>query len=147
MILDNTCNCDADEVIKRVKKYIDGVKVSDLQNGHHEIEGEDFYVNVFEYDTKEEKDCIWEAHRQYYDVHYILSGEEVIKVGTVDKRKVQFYDEEKDYVALNATVQYQLMCRPGDLLFLDENDAHLTGCMVNRKSMHVRKAVFKIRIK
>ncbi len=147
MILDNNRKNETNEIINRVKKYLDDVNVSDLSNGHHEIDGEDFYVNIFEYDTKDEKECIWEAHRQYYDVHYILFGEEVIEVGNVNERNVQSYDEEKDYVALTAAVQSRLMFKSGDLLFLDESDAHLTGCMVNGQTSHVRKAVFKIRIK
>ena len=142
----DTCE-NAYNALTRVKQYLKEHKIEENTNGCHKLDGDDFFVNIFEYDTKRGEECIWEAHRKYYDVHYIIEGEEVIKVGSVDPDKIAFYDEERDYVSLTAIAQSQVFCKAGDLLFLDENDAHLTGSMANGKSSHVRKAVFKIRIK
>ena len=134
------------EIIK-VCNFLKNTDIELLPNGHHMIDGDDFYVNIFEYQTKDESECIWEAHRQYFDVHYIITGEEIIKIGKVDPNMITNYDETSDYVALTAVTQSQVLCRPGTLLFLDQEDAHLTGAKVNGQSTHVRKAVFKIRIK
>ena len=145
MIYSNVVN-ERIDLLNQVKRYLDENDVSMFENGSYEIDGNAFFVNIFEYDTKKEDECIWEAHRKYYDVHYIISGEEIIKVGFVDMDRIESYDQEKDYVALSSIEHSCVLCRPGDLLFLDEKDSHMTGNMVNGCISHVRKAVFKIRI-
>ena len=48
--------------------------------GSHEIEGKELFFNRTEYMTTEPEARFWEAHREYLDVHLILSGTERIDV-------------------------------------------------------------------
>ncbi len=134
-------------IFTKVNEYLSNLDLASFSLGRHDIDGDRLYVNILEYDTRPDEKCIWEAHRTYYDLHYIISGEEVIKVGRVESDKIDSYNEEQDYVALTAKVDSSILCKEGDYLFLDPEDAHLTGSMVGSQPSHVKKAVFKIWIK
>ena len=133
--------------IDLIKRFIESGKMDHIENGRHDIDGTDLYVNVFEYDTNKPQDCIWEAHRDYYDLHYIISGKEIVQVGDVKDELVKSYDKEKDFVALSCESHSEIRLKRGDMLFLGLEDAHKTGVMCNNESVHVRKGVFKIRVK
>jgi len=137
---------DFELIINEVNDFVTKNNMDLLKNGRHEIDGDKLYVNILEYDTKPEEQCLWEAHRKYYDLHYIISGEEIIKIGRISSSKVESYTEDLDYVALTSDAESIITCHPGDFLFLDCEDAHLTGAMINGKTSHIKKAVFKILI-
>jgi YhcH/YjgK/YiaL family protein len=49
-----------------------------LPDGRIEIDGAEVYALVQSYETKDNGEWLFEGHRQYLDVQYMLSGEEVI---------------------------------------------------------------------
>lgn len=127
------------------QNYIQNHDIHLLEKGQHLIRGTDFYVNILEYTTQSEKHCIWEAHKKYLDVHYIIEGEEYINVSNTFDMKEFEYNEDADYLKIDGICQNQLLLKSGILLLLDTNDAHKTGIQKNG-SCFVKKAVFKIKI-
>lgn len=134
----------AHEIIKRCEQFVAENNMMELQCGKHEIAGEEFYVNIIEYETKNEKECMWEAHRQYLDVHYLISGEEIIKISSVDHMLIDKYFEENDYVKLEGEAQHSVTLKENEFLVLFLEDAHKTGCC-SEIPMKVKKAIFKIK--
>ncbi len=116
-----------------------------IHTGKHTIDGDALYVNILQYETKDETDCIWEAHRQYLDLHYIISGQEIIEISDIRNMSIGKYEEDKDYVHINGDYDVKLIYKSGSLLLLNTEDAHKTAVKVN-ESDWVKKAVFKIKI-
>ena len=71
-----------------VRAALDFARTHDLaafELGKHEIDGDDLFVNVVEYETTSPQDRFWEAHRDYLDVHVPLRGDEQIDLNFFDQ--------------------------------------------------------------
>jgi YhcH/YjgK/YiaL family protein len=52
---------------------------------------------VAEYYGKQKPDALYESHKKYIDIQYVIKGEELIGLTTLDKVAVRDpYSEEKD---------------------------------------------------
>ncbi len=61
------------------------------------IEGEDLFVILMEYETKDPGNCIMERHKKYIDIQLMLRGEEMMGVSTfAGQTPTTPYDESKD---------------------------------------------------
>ena len=70
-----------------VLKCFEYAKNHDLlayETGSHEIDGDNLFVNIVEYETTTPENRFWEAHRQYLDLHFMLRGPEQIDVNFID---------------------------------------------------------------
>ena len=130
------------------KKVVDGLEFlaktdfSRLEDGRHVI-NDYMYVNVETYQTKE--DALFEAHRDYIDIQYIISGEEKIGVTKYsDCTENTPYDKERDIEFLNGEGEFYPM-KTGDYMILYPTDAHKPSISLNEKAT-VRKAVVKVRV-
>ena len=100
---------------------------------------------VSRYDTKEESEAMWEAHRKYIDMHCVLEGEEKICVASTSQCVVGSFCEEKDYLSVEGVAIAQVMIKPRMAVCLFPNDAHQAKVMVQPgKPVTVTKVVFKI---
>ena len=54
-----------------------------LENGGYDISGDDIYVNIQDYNTKPKENGLWEAHRKYIDIQFMIEGSELIGVGEI----------------------------------------------------------------
>ncbi len=102
---------------------------------------------VFEqvYLSRHRKDCVFESHRKYIDVQFILEGEEDVDVtdtgGLIIERP---YREEKDVVLYRdggAVSRHRL--RAGEAAIFFPDDAHMPGQAPGPSGL-VRKAVIKV---
>lgn len=137
-----------EEIQDSIKKCLDFIQNNDMnkiEKGIHLIEDKDLYVNIAAYRTKDEGDCIWEAHRQYLDLHYMIHGEEKIKIGNLSDMKVLQYVEEQDYLSVEGSDYTEIILKQDGLLLLYPEDVHKTAISNNNIEM-IKKAIFKIRI-
>lgn len=66
-------------------------------NGRYELEGENVYAIVQSYTTRAPEGGIWEAHRRYIDVQFVVSGVERMGYLPIERATVsQPYDEQSD---------------------------------------------------
>lgn len=134
---------------EEVKKVIDFIKSTDLSNfskGIHEIEGKDFFVNIVEYNLKDEDCGFWEAHRKYLDVHFMISGSERIKMNFLENSKVKDYKEEDDFVSFECGKENSYVdLGDGDFLVCYPHDVHMTAIKIKNND-YVKKAIFKVKI-
>lgn len=127
-------------------KAIAAMKEEAFVKGRHEVDGDNVYVNAIEYDTKPEKDCIFEAHRKYIDVMYLYEGEEFIGYTPLKNLKnITMPYNEKDECCLAAlepeTMKIHML--PGDVCILFPEDAHAPS-MQAAESVHVKKLIAKV---
>lgn len=126
-------------------EFIKNNNVEELSPGFYEIDKKHVYANVTTYKTKDSNLCSWEAHKKYYDLHYIISGEENIKVSNINNMEVGNYIEESDYLQINGIEQYTIPMSAGCFLLLTTQEAHKTGCRI-KCNILVKKIIFKISV-
>lgn len=132
----------------KVKKALEFSKEKDLVNyapGSYEIDGDDLFVNIVEYDTKEVSERFWEAHREYIDVHVIFTGNEKIDYNFIKDLNFKEYVKKDDFVSLEGEAKQSLILSTDDFAVLYPEDAHMTALKVNG-SEKVKKAIFKVKL-
>jgi len=152
MILDQAKNLDFYRTLgigDRYSKAIEWLKSSDLAalaDGKYEIDGKEVYANVMTYTTKPWEEAAYEAHHNYSDIQYIISGTEVMTYAPVDTlAPTGPYNEEKDVVKFdNANPGLQVVCNAGDYMIFFPWDGHKPKA-ANGAPSEVKKVVVKIK--
>lgn len=116
-----------------------------LAMGRNAIDGDNAFVNRFDYDTMAVEKAIWEGHRHYGDMHVLLSGHEKIGVTNVDALTVTGEKPEEDFVGFEGPVVTWFSMTPEDVLIVYPEDAHMVKVMDGDVS-HVEKACFKFKV-
>ena len=133
-----------------VQKSFQYAKEHDLlsfEKGRHDIDGDDLFVNIVEYETTTPEERFWEAHRQYLDLHFMLRGPEQIDVGFIDDMEQKEFVEADDFLPLEGEPSARCVLKnAGDFLLCYPADAHRTAVAVDGPAV-IKKAIFKIRIK
>lgn len=100
---------------------------------------------VSQYTTLPEEAALWEAHKKYVDLHYLLAGEEKIRVAYTVQSEVGEYHEEQDYLEVSGMACAEVKLKTGCVLCLFPNDAHQVKLQVcEGQEVLVTKVVFKI---
>jgi len=99
------------------------------------------------YNTKSRTECFFESHRQYIDVQFILSGEEIIELCNINDLIVDSeYNKEMDLLKYNTTNNSSIIkLKKGDVAIFFPEDAHMP-CVELNKSMKVFKTVVKVAV-
>lgn len=129
----------AEAFIKRAQEEL-------LPEGKYVLNGENLFAMIQEYETKEREECMYESHRLYGDIQYIVSGEEMIYVAPVEhlemvedrtpQEDILFYEQKEEAAALHL--------KPGMFALFLPQDGHMPCCVYD-KVQKVRKIVFKFR--
>ena len=133
---------------KRIRTALEWLRATDLAAlpvGRIDLEGDKLFALVQEYDTKPMSEGLWEAHRSYIDVQYVVRGVERMGYTPVETITVtKPYDAEKDY--LNGTGPGAFIEAPAGMVFvLWPGDAHMPGMRVDGP-VPVRKIVLKVAV-
>ncbi len=114
--------------------------------GRYEIDGDDIYAIVAEYQSKPISELRFEAHKKYIDIQIVLAGEELLGVADVNSLSVEeAYSTEKDVAFYcQPKIYTSVLLKPGLFAVLYPHDAHQPGMMTN-ESCNVRKLVIKIK--
>jgi biofilm protein TabA len=127
-------------------EYIGKNNLEEMEPGFYEIEGEELFLNLVEYETKSINERVWESHKKYIDIKVIVEGNEFIGYELFDRMIIkEDYDEKDDIYLLEGSLQSKVMLEKGDFIICFPQDAHMAGMMVNGHEK-VRKAVFKIKL-
>ncbi|MBL8880573.1 MAG: YhcH/YjgK/YiaL family protein [Phycisphaerales bacterium] len=136
------------DVAATIRRGIDFLRSSnpiELPLGRIEIDGENVFALVQEYETKPPAECRWESHRIYCDIQCVARGMERFGVTQHDRVTItEFHDTQRDIAFYSGEGDY-LMLRPGMFLILWPHDVHMP-CIAPGDSTFVRKIVVKARI-
>jgi len=115
-----------------------------MQDGKYPIKGDEVYMILQTYATKNISEASLEAHKSYIDLQYLACGEEMIGFCHVDGlSSVTEYDEEKDIVFFKE--QGDVFClKAGDFAIFFPHDAHMPSICIGEPEK-VKKAVIKIK--
>lgn len=148
MILDNLSNAELyyalHPAFKTLMEYVESHDLSQVPAGRITIEGDDLFINVNDSTLVDKENQKLEVHRQYIDVHFPLSGEEICgwspieSLGTSDEP----FNVESDFALYSAPAQTYFTVKPGQFYIVYPEDAHAPVIGEGK----LRKLVAKVRI-
>lgn len=131
--------------INKVLQYIRNENFSSLGLGKHEIEGDDIFFIISEYDTQSKNGKLLESHKKYIDIQLVVEGEEQIGIASLSyQNPVKIYDPLDDYMLFDEP--YSLITlKSGMFAVFFTDDLHLPG-IKHKESTNVKKVVFKVKV-
>lgn len=129
-----------------VYEFVKKANQEKLADGTYEIDGRKLFATIQSYKTKQQtQDMMFEAHKKYIDVQYIVQGIEKIRWAKLQNVSLvkEEYSKGKDIAFYEGNAQFDFTLTKGTFLFLTPNDAHLPGISAE-KDVFIRKIVFKI---
>lgn len=134
-----------EEDIKACIQYAKKHDLSLFEKGTHEIDGQRLFVNIVEYTTTTPKERPWEAHKEYLDIHLMLTGSERIDLNFIENLSHKTYEPETDFLPMEGEADRYVVLHEGEFLVCGIHDGHRTAIMVDKPEA-VKKAIFKVRI-
>lgn len=134
-------------VSPRIKKALEFLQTvgKDGLSEKVEIDGADVYAFPAQYTSKKREDSVWEAHRNFIDVQYIVDGNECIGYEYLENLTVtEEYDENKDALLLEGDGT-MVKCSGGTFMVLFPDDAHMPGVQ-DSGPCEMKKVIVKIRV-
>lgn len=149
MIYGNIDNCEKyqclNENFKRAFQFLINNDLKELPVGRYDIQGEDVFAMVQEYETKAEEEGKYEAHKKYIDIQYMVEGEEKVGYAFVENLETCLpYDSEKDFMLLEGNKEFFGLRNNEFYIFFPE-DAHMPGIAKENKTK-VKKVVIKVKV-
>lgn len=148
MIYDNLRNCSLyfsfSEKLEKALSYLSSTNFTNVEAGRYDIDGENVYALVSEYNTKPLSAAKWESHRKYIDVQFMVIGKE--KMGYTEAKKVitlEEYNSDKDYTIHKGEGNF-LNAEEGHFAIFFPTDIHMPGVAINIPKP-VKKVVVKVR--
>jgi biofilm protein TabA len=118
-----------------------------IPDGEHEIDGRNLFVRVMS-TLKGLDENIFETHRIYADLQYVVLGEELMQIVPSDQLVPNIaYNSEGDYQFFTASKFISdLVFRNGDFAVFFPGEAHRPSNPYQNFSGPYKKLVFKIKI-
>lgn len=134
------------DYLKKINEYMQKNDVKNFEKGRYDID-DTMYVNICEYKTTQEENRVWEAHKEYFDVHVMLKGKETLKHSYLENVTIKEYHKEDDYVEIDKVEKVDSIINldEGQYLVFGEKDVHKTA-IIFEKEQEVKKAIFKVKL-
>ncbi|MCW3785409.1 YhcH/YjgK/YiaL family protein [Plebeiibacterium sediminum] len=147
MIIDSLDNVkhyrNLSERINKGLEFLEEVDFSEIEPGRYNIDGDNIFAMVQEYDTKEPENARPETHERYIDIQYVDKGAEYMGYAPLEDQEIsQAYNPEKDVAFYNAEVS-NVKVEEGMFAIFFPNDIHAPGIKIG-ESKPVKKVVVKI---
>jgi len=113
----------------------------------YDLDGDNLYVTISEYNTKNPETARYEAHKKYADIQYVVTGNELIGIAPLTSQDVilQPYDATKDIGFLSSKNGVMVKATPAKFFIFFPENAHMPG-LKEGTNAPVRKAVVKVRL-
>lgn len=126
--------------------YLDSLPSWELPAPTVVLDEDRLFCNLVAFTSKPEDECLYEAHRNYIDLHFIVSGIERIATSDICSLTYEVpYAPEKDIAFLKGDADGCYELKPGQFMVCFPSDAHKVAMMKERPA-DVRKIVFKIKM-
>lgn len=134
-----------EEKFQKAFAFLRRSDLAELPLGRQEICGDEVFANIQSYETVPAASKHYEAHRRYFDIQYVISGEEAIAVAPlVEVEPLQEFDEGNDFCLYGEPKSCAwIPLHAGELAILGPEDAHKPGCSLEGP-VAVRKVVVKV---
>jgi len=147
MIIDSLENVkhyrNLNERIKKAFEFLEEIDFKTIEPGKYNVEGDDIFALVSEYNTKDQSDAHAEAHERYIDLQYVVEGEEYIGYAPLEDQDImEPYNVENDIVFYHAQLSH-VKFSEGMFAIFFPNDVHAPGIQIE-SSKPIKKVVIKI---
>lgn len=148
MIIDSIENCNKytslHKDFEQVFSFLRELK-EDAVEGTTVLKEDNVWANVIEVNYIPKSKKIFEAHRRFLDIHYILSGEEKFGYSNIDRLKTKEpYNAVDDYELLEGETN-AICLKKGDFMVTYPEDAHIPDFEKTNDDRLVR-VVVKVKI-
>ena len=117
-----------------------------LEPGRYDIDGDDVFALVQEYETIPVEQGKWECHRKYADIQFIVEGTEQIGYASVpDMEVVTAYNQDKDISFLTGKGDFVTLNKGFFGIYFPE-DAHQPKIAPGKAIGKVKKIVVKVKV-
>jgi len=128
-------------------KFLRNNDLTKLDVKRYDIDGDNLFATVSEYQSKNEESAKFEAHRKYIDIQYVISGKEIMNLAPIStlKEVLTPYDAAKDieFITVSKVVNYK--ANPSNFFIFFPDDAHRPG-LKDGSNSPVRKVVIKVKV-
>lgn len=133
------------EGIRAALEYLATTNLGVLEPGRHDVQGNDVFALVSDYQTRTPAEAFWEAHRRHVDVQFVHSGVERIAYGDLACFQSAPYDAERDLIVATGESGRYVEVGEREFVILFPHDVHMPGLTGERQEA-VRKIVVKVRV-
>ncbi|WP_028264487.1 YhcH/YjgK/YiaL family protein [Atopobium fossor] len=125
--------------------WLRSADLAHLELGVHTIDGNRITANVQEFTTALSSEKAYEAHRRYADIHYVVSGEELVGVAHISEVKpLQEFDDQADFCLYGEPKsRIWVPLHAGEYVITMPEDAHKPGCALESPKP-LRKVCVKV---
>ncbi len=133
------------EGIRKALDYLGATDFAGMAPGRYEIDGTTVFALVQSYETKPRDSGVWEAHRLYADVQYMVSGVETMGYAPLTRLATTTpYSPEKDCELFDGAAEGAfLRVDAGSFAIFFPQDGHMP-CLACGNPEPVRKVVVKV---
>ena len=125
-----------------IAKFIEENDLASMECGGYDV-AEGIKVGISEYEPATGGD--FEAHRDFHDLQYAITGEEAIDVLPIEFAKESTgYKPDIEFFTSQTASATRISLAEGTFVFLAPQDTHKPCIKMN--STKIKKAVFKIKI-
>lgn len=130
----------------KISLVLDHIRKTDFiskETGRYDIDGDEIFVVVSNYHTRDRAVCRLEAHRKYIDVQYMAEGSELIGYAHLTGQKIALeYDAENDIEFFEGDASF-IKLDQGMFAIFHPQDLHMPG---TGEGNPVRKIVVKVKV-
>ena len=119
---------------------------ADAACGKTELDEDRLFVTIRDIPSSPIENGVFEAHRRYLDLHYIISGTEWLDYAHLDRLTLKDDQLDANDYALYTGSGSAIKLEAGDFYIAFPQDAHKPNCHIDN-ACTIRKAVYKIAVK
>lgn len=136
------------EKFDRAFRFLRTTDLEALPLGNLPIDGDRIYANVQAYTTLPDEEAPFESHRNYFDLQYVVSGQEAFGyLPAADCTPSTEYDAAKDLIFYREPKEAgRILLRAGEFAIVPPEDAHAPRRRTAAGPCAVKKIVIKIRV-
>ena len=132
-------------LFQKAFEYLSSNDFKLIENGVYEIDEKNLLAIVNSYQTEPADQRVWEGHKKYIDIQFVVSGIENMGHSPIQYAKVLApYDEENDFTKFDASGSEISVPKEYFTIFYPI-DVHKPN-LINKKSTEVKKVVMKVRL-
>lgn len=134
------------ELLHEAEEWLKNVDLAKLEDGKYVISEGVMFAMVNSYETEPIEKRHFEAHKKYVEIQYMISGEELFGICTMNGQVRAGEEKENDNYFYQFPQEYSsVILHPGEFLILLPTDVHASHGQVG-KSAHVRKVIIKFHV-
>ncbi|AEV99015.1 hypothetical protein A4D02_10680 [Niastella koreensis] len=127
-------------------EYLSQTDFSKVEKGKYELDGQNLFAIVNEYDTVSPDNEQMESHKKYIDIQYIVAGAERIGHDFLKTQTPsQAYDNEKDFMLWGEKPSFFSVLQQGMFAVFFPHDLHMPNIKIDAPA-YVKKVVIKVAV-